>query len=421
MVEPYAGNAGMRVLHFIGGELTGGAARGAYWLHEGLRRDGVDSRILTNSRETYGSAHVASVNQSGTQRIVNAVRSRMDQLPVKLYRHRKTEIFSPAMVGYDFKSHPLFTWADIIHLHWINGGFVNIGHLDAIKKPVVWTLRDMWPITGGCHVAMDCTRYQTGCGQCPQLGSSSVRDLSRITINRKKKNLPGNLTMVGISHWISQCARESSLFRERPVMTIHNNVNCQDFFPIDTASAKRILDIPVTKKVVLAGAQKGKHAWKGFNLFLQSLQHLEKENVLVLLFGETDEEELKKTGFDYKLLGTLNDLISLRVAYSAADVYVSPAVMEAFGKTIAEAMACGTPAVCFAATGPRDIVEHKTSGYAATPFDVEDLARGIRWVLAQADDPALGQRARQRVLAQFDTPVIAARYKELYTHLLTQP
>ncbi len=124
----------MKILHVIGGELSGGAARGAFWLHEGLQRRGVESKILTNSKSTLGDHNTVSVTRTVRQQIVNAIRSRLDQLPVKLYRHRNTEIFSPAITGYHFKNHPLYDWADIIHFHWINGGFVNIKHLSGIKK-----------------------------------------------------------------------------------------------------------------------------------------------------------------------------------------------------------------------------------------------------------------------------------------------
>ncbi len=408
----------MKILHVIGGELSGGAARGAFWLHEGLQRRGVESKILTNSKSTLGDHNTVSVTRTVRQQIVNAIRSRLDQLPVKLYRHRNTEIFSPAITGYHFKNHPLYDWADIIHFHWINGGFVNIKHLSGIKKPVVWTLRDMWPVTGGCHVAMGCTKYTSGCGACPQLGSSSSRDLSSYVVRRKKKHLPANLTVIGISEWISECARESDVFSNTPVYTIHNNVNCQDFFPVEKKAAKAILGIAPDRQVILVGAQHGKHAWKGYDKFVSAMAHLKSRNALLLVFGNAEEEAIRSLGIDYKVVGTLTDLISLRVVYSAADVYVSPAVMEAFGKTIAEAMACETPAVCFAATGPKDIVEHQVNGYAAVPFDTKDLAEGITWVLDHPSPEDLRKKARTRILNSFDTSVSAAKYADLYARLL---
>lgn len=409
----------MKVLHLVGGELNGGAARGAFWLHEGLLRRGVESKILTNSKSTLGDRNTESVTRTLGQQIANAVRARVDQIPVKFYRHRNTEIFSTAITGYNFRRHPLYDWADIIHFHWINGGFVNMKHLSGIKKPVVWTLRDMWPITGGCHVALDCVKYTTGCGACPQLGSHSPRDLSSYIVRRKKRHLPDNLTLVGISDWISDCARSSAVFRTTDVMTIHNNVNCQEFSPVDRKAAKAILGIPADRQVILVGAQHGKHTWKGFDKFAAAMKHLKNRDALLLVFGNAEESSIRSFGLDYKVVGTLSDLIALRVVYSAADVYVSPSIMESFGKTIAEAMACGTPSVCFAATGPKDIVEHMVSGYSAAPFDVADLAAGIQWVLDHASSDVLSRNARERIVTKFDTSIVAAKYSDLYSKLLT--
>jgi glycosyltransferase involved in cell wall biosynthesis len=112
----------------------------------------------------------------------------------------------------------------------------------------------------------------------------------------------------------------------------------------------------------------------------------------------------------------------LRQAYSAADVFVAPSRAEAFGKTLAEAMSCGTPVVCFDATGPRDIVEHKRDGYKAVPFEPSDLARGIRWVLGQTPEAytQLCRHARERAQRCFDSRVVAQQYAIVYRDLLGQ-
>ena len=119
-------------------------------------------------------------------------------------------------------------------------------------------------------------------------------------------------------------------------------------------------------------------------------------------------------------LGFLSDTLSLRLLYAAADVFVAPSLMDAFGKTLAEAMACGTPVVCFDATGPKDIVEHRVTGYKATPFDPADLAAGIQWVLDLPREwhDALRRDARERAVKRFDSRVIAGQYKALYEEML---
>ena len=413
----------MNVLHLVSGELNGGAARGAYWLHNGLRKIGIDSYILSNSFDTLGDSEVITIADSKKNKVMKLIREQLDSAPSWLYLNRKQVIFSTGFLGKDFTKTEAYKRADIIHLHWINAGFVNMCHLKKIKKPIVWTMRDMWPMTGGCHVAkaLDCTAYETGCGGCPQLNSKFSYDLSKIVLNRKKKYIPKNIKLVGISTWLSECARKSSIFHNFDVRTISNNVDCQEFFPIPKNTARKLLGIPLNEKIILTAAQNMGDFYKGFDKYIQSLNYLENEQKHLLFFGKLDKSLLKNSGFEYTSLGYLNDIISLRLAYSAADVFVAPSLMDAFGKTLAESMACGTPVVCFNATGPKDIVDHKKNGYLAKPFDPQDLANGIKWVLEDENRYLeLSHNARRKVEDHFDIQVVAKQYQSLYQEIMTE-
>jgi len=134
------------------------------------------------------------------------------------------------------------------------------------------------------------------------------------------------------------------------------------------------------------------------------------------VFGKAAEKDMEELHVDYTILGKLTDTIALRLAYSAADVFVAPSRMDAFGKTLAESLACGTPVVCFDATGPKDIVKHKETGYKAVPFEPEELAAGINWVLtcSEVEYAALSTASRKRAVEQFDSTVVARQYRELY-------
>jgi len=409
----------MKILHVVSGSLSSGAARGSYWLHQGLLGNGVDSRILTSSKETYGDNTVTSISANKKGKLLTIIREQTDSSLQQLYQYRHRVIFSTGLFGYDFTRTEVYKQADIIHLHWICGGMVNMRHLAKVKKPLVWTMRDMWPMTGGCHYAMECDRYTASCGTCPQLGSKRQRDLSRLVYWRKKRYLSRNIKLVGISQWLSDCARKSSLFQDFDVRTIHNNVSTQEFFPIEKSAARHILGVPADRPVVLSGAQDMKSFYKGFDAFLQAEQALASK-VVLLFFGNLDQTTTKSLHQDFLSLGFLHDRVSLRLAYSAADVYVAPSKMEAFGKTLAESMACGTPVVCFDATGPKDIVDHKLNGYLAKPFDTNDLAKGIEWVLDHPDPETLARSAREKVLREFDSRVVAEKYLKLYEQVLKE-
>ena len=408
----------MKVLHIIAGDLTGGAARGAYWLHLGLIGCAVDSKILTDSRENFGDQNVISIRGNKKSTFLQIVRGQLEILPTLFYRNRKKSIFSTGFVGFDFTKMREYEEADIIHLHWINGGFVNIKHLSKISKPIIWTMRDMWPITGGCHYSMGCEKYKIGCGKCVQLNSLSRFDLSKAVLNRKARYIPENTVFVGISNWLSETARESCLLRSFDVRMIPNCINTKDFFPIDKQVARTILGIQTDKKIILAGAQNINDFYKGFDKFINAIRQLDKSEYYLCFFGRLDTKIVDGLGFEYKDFGFLHDSVLLRLLYSAADVFVAPSLMDAFGKTLAESMACGTPVVCFDATGPKDIVDHQVNGYKAVPFDSSDLANGIDWVFQSPDYLTLSKNAREKVLRCFDSRVVAKQYVKLYESVL---
>ena len=405
----------MKILHIVAGDLTGGAARGAYWLHLGLRELAIDSKILTDSRDTSADQNVIFAHKS---KFIQIDRAQLEIIPTFFYQNKKEVIFSTGFVGFDFTKIKAYEEADIIHLHWINTGFVNIKHLSKVSKPIVWTMRDMWPITGGCHYSMGCENYKTGCGKCVQLNSSSRFDLSKAVLNRKVRYIPKNTVFVGISNWLSETTRESYLLRSFDVRTIPNCINTKDFFPIDKQVARTILGIQTDKKIILAGAQNINDFYKGFDKFIEAIRRLDESKYYLCFFGQLDVKLVDRRGFEYTNFGFLHDSISLRILYSAADVFVAPSLMDAFGKTLAESMACGTPVVCFNATGPKNIVDHQVNGYKAVPFDGSDLANGINWVLQSPDYPTLSNNAREKVLRCFDSTVVAKQYVELYKSVL---
>jgi glycosyltransferase involved in cell wall biosynthesis len=160
---------------------------------------------------------------------------------------------------------------------------------------------------------------------------------------------------------------------------------------------------------------------KGFHLLQAALQKVGNNltETMAVVFGSSEPADMPDLGMPVIFLGRLKDEHSLAAAYAAADVFVVPSIQEAFCQTAAEALACGTPVVAFRATGLLDVVEHQGCGYLARPYDVNDLAQGIAWVL---QDPArhakLSAVARQIVETKFARNLVARQYAELYREIL---
>lgn len=412
----------MKILLINTFDIEGGAAIAAYRLLKGLQQNSVQAQMLVQFRKVDDYNVIGP--QTKWQKAFSKIRSIIDSIPVRFYKQRKKIIFSPAIIPDSISKKVKNINPDIVHLHWIAGGFIKIESLVKIKKPIIWTLHDMWAFTGGCHYDEECEKYKINCGYCPILCSNKKNDLSYKIWKRKEKywkNL--NLTVVTPSSWLGECAKKSSLFYKTRVEVISNGIDISRFKPIDKNIAKDILYLPKDKKLVLFGALSAlSDKRKGFLLLKEALKKLsseENKDIELVVFGSSKPKDEENLGFKTHYLGRINDEISLSIVYSAADVMIVPSIQEAFGQTASESLACGTPVVAFGNTGLLDIVDHQKNGYLAKPFKTEDLAYGIKWVLEDNIRwKKLIKNARAKVENKFNIVKVAKRYENLYKDIL---
>jgi glycosyltransferase involved in cell wall biosynthesis len=414
-----------RVLHVSTFDVTSGAARGAYWLHRALRERGADSTFLVGRKSTPDPS-IRALSGPVSQTMAR-LRMRLDQLPLRRYDKTDESFWTLGWLPSGIHRQINALEPDIVHLHWVGHGFIGIDDLKKIRCPVVWTLRDMWAFTGGCHYTNGCDQFRGMCGQCPQLRSQKQNDLSRTTWLRKDnawRDL-NDLWIVPISEWLADCARSSALLRAFPIHVIPNGISTQRFRPMDKATARAALGLPQDARIVAYGAVDAtRDPRKGFPFLLSALRSIAKsgkgEKIVVVVFGGMRASDTPDFGLDTRYLGYIQEDAKLATIYSSADVAVMPSLQEAFGKTVAEAMACGTPVVAFDEGGPRDIIDHRVDGYLARMPDSDDLAAGILWCLdAVAAGGEVGRRARNKVVDRFDISTIADRYLALYEHILS--
>ena len=411
----------MKILMLNTFDEIGGAARAASRLLCGVRNLDIDARLLVQYKT--GNAAGTICHAGRLRSLARRSKMALGALPVRIYPNAPENNFSPAMLPDHLVPEIAAVNADIIHLHWLGAGFMRVETLGKLNKPLVWTLHDSWPFTGGCHVPFECTRYQQSCGACPVLGSTSEQDLSRRTWSRKAqawRNL--DLTLVAPSHWLADCARSSSLFRDVRVEVIPNGLDTGLFRPRGKEASRRLLGLPQNKKIILFGAIRAtSDPNKGFHLLLPALHSLDKKtsNLMALVFSSFDQAVMPELGMPVTSLGRIQDDEKLSLIYSAADVFVVPSIQEAFCQTASEAMSCGTPVVAFRATGLLDVIEHKKCGYLAKPYDIVDLEHGIAWILEnQERRTELSTQARRKSVADFSLDKVAQRYVSLYDRVL---
>lgn len=412
----------MKILHLSTFDSAGGAARGAYRIHQSLKEIGVNSQMLVRGKT---SSDPKVLTAPGVLRkLTNRVRADLNRLPLKLYPKTSPSSFSVQWFPDGVASQVERLNPELIHLHWLNGGHLQLDTIARLQQPLVWTLHDMWPFTGGCHYSAGCDRYTKTCGNCPVLESDQTNDLSHWLWQRKVKlwqNL--NLTLVASSSWMAKCASASSLFGDKRIEVIPLGLDLTVYKPLEQQVAREAFNLPKDKKLILFGAiDATKDRRKGFHLLQPALQKLslslDRNSVELVVFGSSQPEKPLDLGFKTHYLGRLSDDPTLALAYSAADVMVVPSTEEAFGQTASEALACGTPVVGFADTGVMDIVDRQENGYLAQPYEVDDLAYGISWVLDRA--PNLRVDARNKAVARFSLQQQAASYQSLYQSLIDE-
>ena len=397
----------------------GGGYAAAYRLHQGLKKLNVNSTMLVGDKTRDDFTVLSEVSKFG--RGWAKISPILDSLLLKSYPNREKSTFSSQFIPDRLARQVAQLNPDVINLHWINDGFLRIETVAKFNKPIIWTLHDMWAFTGGCHYNGDCMNYTNSCGACPQLHSNKEKDLSRWIWQRKAKawqNL--NLTIVTPSHWLAKCAASSSLLKDTRIEIIPYGLDTKQYKPIEKSVARSILGLPEDKQLILFGAISAtSDPRKGFNFLQSALQNLSQsgwgEQVELVVFGSSQPKNPTELGLKSHYLGRLNDDISLSLVYAAADVFIAPSVQDNLPNTVMESLACGTPCVAFDIGGMPDMIEHQQNGYLAKHFDIEDLARGIAWVLEDEERlRKLGNNGREKVENNFTLEIQAKNYLSVY-------
>jgi glycosyltransferase involved in cell wall biosynthesis len=308
---------------------------------------------------------------------------------------------------------------DVVHVQWINAGFMSIRDLADLNLPIVWRLPDWWLLTGGCHLPYDCKKYELDCSKCPCLGEPLFIDKSKLLLRRKRLDISRlqNVKFVCPSRALAADAARSTTISNADIRVIPNGLDLNIYKPISQKDARNRLDLPVDKKIILFGAVNGhSDPNKGYYKLLEALTIVRErmiEKPICVSFGDKPGV-FDHCGITIKSLGVIRDQVQLNTLYSAGDVMVVPSYQESFGQTAIEAMASGVPVVAFRTTGLIDIVDHGYTGYLAERYDAKDLANCVFKILTSNDSYGFRARAREKVETNYDIKNVVASYLKLY-------
>lgn len=404
----------MKILQINQSDIAGGAAIAGYRLHEGLKKYGVESKILAGSIKTNSDD-------------VNEIPYR--NLSVKLLRNVTRELglnFIEYTNTFDILKHPFYKDADILNFHNLHTSrfsYLAIPKLTG-NKPAVFTLHDMWSFTGHCAYSYDCTRWQNGCGKCPYPERYPKIKRDNTGLEWKLKNRVynrSNLTIVAPSHWLAESAKKSML-GQFPVHHIPYGIDTEAYQPVNREQCRKTLGISGFKYVLIFGAESLKDPRKGGDLLLKSLSKLPeslKKETLLLTMGRGGKDTGKHTGIEQMNLGYIGGSRLKAVAYSAADLLLFPTRADNLPLVIMESLACGTPVVSFQTGGVPDMVRPGETGYLARPEDTSDFCNGVIELLE--DDGSRGnmeKTCRRVVLNEYRLELQTQRYLKLYRGIL---
>lgn len=395
-----------------------GAGRAAARINRAVNFAGTDSQLYVYQKPNYPDSNI--LKRTSFEKIIKKFCYILNCLRLLKYPHRS--FYHAEKYGINFKKCQPLKDADIIHLHWINDGIWSpafINYLIKLEKPIVWTMHDMWPFTGGCHYDDFCGKYSNECGCCPALNSQKNHDLSYKEIV-SKKILYGraNICFVGCSEWMTNIYRESTIAKKtgHKAFTIPNPIDTEIFHKMDKAGCRKKLKLPVDKKIILFGAVNSTtDRRKGYKMLKDAISHLNHKSEYVLVVFGCEKFDDAFSDIQTFCMGIIKNDKELAILYNAADVFVAPSIQENLANTVVESIACGTPVAAFNIGGMKDMIISGFNGYLAKPYDTMQLSNGIKVCLA---DCGQTEEHIKFVHDRFSYQVVGNKYTSLYRELL---
>jgi len=244
-----------------------------------------------------------------------------------------------------------------------------VGGLPAITRrfPTLLWMDEMWMMTGHCVYSLGCNRWTHGCGKCPDLSiyPALPQDGTRLNFLRKQRMLRRcNLHVAGPSRYLMNQVATSPILQHFSRTVVRNGIDLGVFRPADRTAIRSELGLPAQSILVMVGAnhldspyKPARHAVDAINLAAQ------EHEISAILLGNRVAELQRELKVQSWAMPYTSDRALLAKYYQAADIFVLPAIEETYGLMAAEAMACGSCVVAYAAGALPELMDHEVTGY----------------------------------------------------------
>ncbi len=408
----------MRIIQIHTSDQGGGAEIIVNELHRDFLAAGHDCQLWVGRKES-SLPHVYEIDR--TQRVKGDYRLRR-------WVERRLGLQNFCSPG-SLRLHQTLPSADALIIHSIHGsdGYLNIEALPLLanRQPTFLVLHDLWTLTGHCAYTLDCEKWKTGCGRCPDLERSPRinADGTRLNWLRKRRAFAlSNMIVVPTAEWVGRHVRQSPLFAGKQIsQAIHNSADLSIFRPIDRCLARERLGLPLDRPVILFLANQGARAhYKDFNTLKAAFRMLKVAGCDCLLLaagGVPDDDMRAELPDDVVFLPAEKQRERVALCYQAADVFCHVARADVCPLTVIESLACGTPVIATAVGGIPELIVDGTTGFLVPPSRPDLLFESIRRLLADGEmRAAMGRRAATYAERKFNPGL----RRDAYLNLLSQ-
>ena len=406
----------MKVLH-IGFSDGGGAGLGMMNQHQALLKAGIDSKVLVAKKvSSLDSVYEMKPNHSiwssnkyiylleKIARRLGICLTEYDKIHHQIYKIRRKHFaqFSSPITQYDVSEHPLVQEADVINLHYIADFIDWDTFFSKVKKPIVWTMRDENPGLGGFHYNETKQAYNRYYGEIEE---------KLLMIKRQSITQCNSLQIVSLSKSMQEFCHQVDFLACRPNTIIYNAISSETYQFLDRREARKKLNVQENDIILSFVSCELAEERKGLTLLLEALDILHDERIKLLCVGNSAIEIKHKNVI---LLGSIADSRQLSAVYSASDAFVTASSQESFGKTVVEALYCGTPVISMPVGIASEIID-ETNGVLCSNRTPQEIAKGIQKVCAKSYD---SDAIRDAAIYKFAPEKVAQKYIDLYSSML---
>lgn len=367
----------IKVLNLSSTDLAASAFNG-YDLHDDLGSRGIETRFgsfwATSSEEDWSF----SIHQ---QKFARPIYETIRNIEKAVGFQNKLQLFGPAFI----KSEE-FAWADVVHLHIVHDHWLNLSTLTKITqvKPTIWTWHDLWPITGHCIQPTDCTRWRSGCGDCPDLKRpvTTFRDRTAKNLEEKTRWLEQlNCRVHVTTRWMEENVKK--FFPSANLNLVRRPFGIE---PYARPSAQFKTELRkswgLSEDGFVVVTREGSSGQKGFEKVFAAMQQISKSFDVSLVV--LDSQTTKTANFRIIDIPWTNDRGLVNAILGTSDVFVSASEGESFGMLVLESLIAETPALVLEDVASAEIVANRLLTFAADSND-QSLVNRLTDFIKQRD------------------------------------